>query len=75
MHTGFNKTATIRAKTAGFAWGPRRRGDERAVVATAREWESAEGNLNEETRDNAWAKPKTVERRRRRWVKTTAESN
>lgn len=69
MHSGFNKTATIRVKTAGLCARSRDRRpgreDERAreereeatvASCTGRENGKAEGNLNEETRDNAWAK-------------------
>lgn len=66
MHSGFNKTATIRVKTARLVPRPARssdrsereegRGHGSELYRGRRENGKAEGNLNEETRDNAWAK-------------------
>jgi len=71
MHSGFNKTATIRVKTARLVRAQRGIATEARTTGTGRrgmtgrgygselyrrENGKAEGNLNEETRDNAWAK-------------------
>lgn len=71
MHSGFNKTATIRVKTARLVRAQRGIATEAGTTGTGRrgmtgrgygselyrrENGKAEGNLNEETRDNAWAK-------------------